>query len=70
MKKRPLFQNQFKNVANQMSVRSHVVVAGVDDRLRPHPDLEHGGTQDVAGVVRLDLKLVVNFRHLGRDQAC
>ena len=53
-----------------MSVRSHVVVAGVDDRLRPHPDLEHGGTQDVAGVVRLDLKLVVNFRHLGRDQTC
>ena len=52
-----------------MSVRSHVVVPGVNDRLRPDPDLEHGGAQDVASVVGLDLQLLVNFGNLKMEDS-
>ena len=50
-----------------MSVRRHVVVPGVDDALVAHLDLEHGRAQHVAGVVRLDLQLVIVLDHLMRE---
>jgi hypothetical protein len=52
-----------------MSVRSHVVIPSVDDRLRPNANLEHGGAQHVTGVVRFDLQLLVHLRHLWRSQS-
>ena len=48
-----------------MSVRRHVVVAGVDNGLVPDSHLEHGRTQDVAGVVGLDLEVSIDTVNLG-----
>lgn len=47
-----------------MAVGGHVVVARVDKALVSHANVEHGGAEDVASVVGLDLDLVVYLEAL------